>query len=382
MADDSDAQEKTQDPTAKRLEKALQDGQVLTSKELFVFATLFAGLFVYFSVVGTTEFWLRHWSGFFRFDLDEFKGEALRLSHEALFYVMFFGLSVGFPMLVVVFFTQAALTGRINFAPKAMNFKSHKLNPLQGIKNMVSMRSLVELFKSIAKVILLVGVTYYVMISYSSYLLTASDADLFKGFERVHKMFVGLFIGLLIVLAIIALLDVLWQRHQHIQKLRMSYQEVKDESKQTEGSPEVKSKIRRMQFASAVRSAQQLKALDDVPSATAVITNPTHFAVALKYKVGTQGAPTILAMGRGKIATDIIEIAQNEAVPIFQSPLLARALFFTGEIGAEIHEELFSAVAAVLAFIFRIANGENLEVPDIEVPEDLQFNETGERYNA
>ena len=382
MADDSDAQEKTQDPTAKRLEKALQDGQVLTSKELFVFATLFAGLFVYFSVVGTTEFWLRHWSGFFRFDLDEFKGEALRLSHEALFYVMFFGLSVGFPMLVVVFFTQAALTGRINFAPKAMNFKSHKLNPLQGIKNMVSMRSLVELFKSIAKVILLVGVTYYVMISYSSYLLTASDADLFKGFERVHKMFVGLFIGLLIVLAIIALLDVLWQRHQHIQKLRMSHQEVKDESKQTEGSPEVKAKIRRMQLASAVRSAQQLKALDDVPSATAVITNPTHFAVALKYKVGTQGAPTILAMGRGKMATDIIEIAQNGAVPIFQSPLLARALFFTGEIGAEIHEELFSAVAAVLAFIFRIANGENLEVPDIEVPEDLQFNETGERYNA
>ena len=244
------------------------------------------------------------------------------------------------------------------------------------------MKALVELLKSIAKVVFLVGVTYLAIIASISSLLTSSEADLLKGLERVHSIFIGLFIAMLIVLAIIALLDVLWQRHQYIQQLRMSRQDVKDEQKQTEGSPEVKAKIRRMQMTTAAQAAQQRQALEDVPSATAVITNPTHFAVALKYEVGARGAPTILAMGRGKMAADIIEIAQNGSVPIFQSPLLARALFFTGDIGAEIHEELFSAVAAVLAFVLRAANGEQLDTPDIEVPEDLQFSDTGVRYNA
>jgi len=382
MASESDSQEKTEDPTPKRLEKAMEEGQVLSSKELMVFTTLFAGLFIYFVAVNSSGFLLGHWKGFFQFDLGEFNGELVRLSYEAFIYIMTFGLAIGVPMIIVVLFTQGTTAGRINFAPKALNFKGSRINPLQGFKRMVSIKALVEMLKGIAKVIFLIGVTYLVISAAISALLTSSDANLLKGLERVHSTFIALFIALLLVLATIALLDVLFQRHQHIQQLRMSRQDVKDEHKQTEGSPEVKAKIRRMQMTNAARAAQQRKALDDVPSATAVITNPTHFAVALKYDVGARGAPTILAMGRGKMAADIIEIAQTESVPIFQSPLLARALFFTGEIGAEIHEELFSAVAAVLAFIFRIANGENLEVPDIEVPEDLQFNETGERYNA
>ena len=382
MASENDSQEKTEDPTQKRIEKALEEGQVLSSKELFVFATLFAGMFVYFATISASDFLLGRWGAFFRFDLGEFNGELTRLSYEALIYIMIIGLCVGLPMAIVVLFTQGVLAGRINFSPKAMNFKGSRINPLAGLKRMVSMKALVELLKSIAKVVFLVGVTYFAITSGISSLLTSSDADLINGLERVHYIFIGLFIAMLIVLAVIALLDVLWQRHQYIQQLRMSRQDVKDEHKQTEGSPEVKAKIRRMQMATAANAAQQRQALEDVPSATAVITNPTHFAVALKYEVGARGAPTILAMGRGKMAADIIEIAQNEAVPIFQSPLLARALFFTGEIGAEIHEELFSAVAAVLAFIFRAANGEKLDTPDIEVPEDLQFSETGVRYNA
>ena len=382
MASESGSQEKTEDPTPKRIEKALEEGQVLSSKELFVFATLFAGLFVYFAAVNVSGFLLGKWSGFFRFDLGEFNGELTRLSYEALIYVMLLGLCVGVPMLIVVLFTQGVLAGRINFSPKAMNFKGSRIDPLQGLKRMVSTKALVELLKSIAKVVFLVGVTYLAITVSISSLLTSSEADLLKGLERVHSIFIALFIAMLIVLAIIALLDVLWQRYQYIQQLRMSRQDVKDEQKQTEGSPEVKAKIRRMQMTTAARAAQQRKALDDVPSATAVITNPTHFAVALKYEVGARGAPIILAMGRGKMAADIIEIAQNGSVPIFQSPLLARALFFTGDIGAEIHEELFSAVAAVLAFILRAANGEKLDTPDIEVPEDLQFSETGVRYSA
>ena len=382
MASESDAQEKTEEPTQKRIEKALEDGQVLSSKELFVFSTLFAGLFVYFAAVSGSGLFLGHWSGFFRFDMSEFDTEATRLSYEAVNYIILYGLAIGVPMVIVVFFTQAALAGQINFAAKGMAFKGSKIDPLQGLKRMFSMKSLVELAKSIAKVVFLVGVTYLVISNSLSSLLTASDANLFNGLKRANSLFIALFIALLLVLAVIALLDVLWQRFEYLKKLKMSRQDVKDEHKQTEGSPEVKAKIRRMQMSTAAQAAEQRKALDDVPSATAVITNPTHFAVALKYEVGSKGAPVVLALGRGKLAKDIIEIAGSENVPIFQSPLLARALFFTGKIGEEIHEELFSAVAAVLAFIFRIANGEKLDAPEIELPDDLQFTETGAPYDA
>ncbi len=382
MASESDAQEKTEEPTPKRMEKALEEGQVLSSKELFVFSTLFAGLFVYFVAVNGASLMLGHWSGFFSFDLTEFDSEAIRLSYEAVVYILLYGLAIGVPMIIVVLFTQAALAGQINFAAKGMAFKGSKIDPLQGLKRMFSMKSLVELVKSIAKVVFLVGATYFVISNSLSSLLTASDADLFNGLDRANSLFIALFIAMLLVLAVIALLDVLWQRFEYLKKLKMSRQDVKDEHKQTEGSPEVKAKIRRMQMSTAAQAAEQRKALDDVPSATAVITNPTHFAVALKYEVGSKGAPVILALGRGKLAADIIEIASAEEVPIFQSPLLARALFFTGKIGGEIHEELFSAVAAVLAFIFRIANGEELDAPDIEIPDELQFTDTGASYSA
>ena len=238
---------------------------------------------------------------------------------------------------------------------------------------MFSVKSLVELVKSILKVVFLIGSAAFIINSQISTLLTASDSNLSHGVSRVHGLFISLFIALLIVLVIIALIDVIWQRHQHIEQLKMSLQDVKDEHKQTEGSPEVKAKIRRLQMASAAQAAKQRSALEDVPQATAIITNPTHFAVALKYDVGERGAPVILAMGRGKLA---------ESIAIFQSPFLARALFFTSNIGEEISEELFNAVAAVLAFIFRLANGEDVSAPEIDVPENLRFTETGALYDA
>ena len=157
----------------------------------------------------------------------------------------------------------------------------------------------------------------------------------------------------------------------------MSRQDQKDEYKQTEGSPEVKQKIRRMQMETAANSVKQREALDDVKEATAIITNPTHFAVALKYNVGDTGAPQVLAMGRGKIAEEIRYLAKENKVPIFQSPLLARALYYTSEIGKEISEQLYTAVAVALAYIYRVDKGEDLETPEIIVPKDLQFDENG-----
>jgi flagellar biosynthetic protein FlhB len=379
---EEDAQEKTEEPTAKRLEKASEDGTVLQSKDLMVFTTLFVGLLVYYGLLNVSNLMLGQWGAFFQFDLKEFKGESVRLSFEAVKYVVVWGMIIGIPLVIGILMTQVSLSGTINFAPKAMAFKGNRINPLNGLKRMFGPKALFELAKSVIKVVLLIGAAAAIIFVQMPILMTASHANLTNGLGRVHDVFIALFVTLLLVLAIIALLDVMYQRYTHLKQLKMSKQEVKDESKQTEGSPEVKGKIRRMQMESSQRASQQRQALEDVPSATAIITNPTHFAIALKYEVGERGAPIILAMGRGKMAADIIEIANNEAVPIFQSPLLARALFFTGNIGHEIHEELFSAVAAVLAFIFRIANGEELEAPDVEIPDDLKFTETGGPFNA
>ena len=181
----------------------------------------------------------------------------------------------------------------------------------------------------------------------------------------------------LIVLGVIAALDLAYAMHTHLQKLRMSRQDMKDEYKQTEGSPEVKSRIRRLQMEASRRASEQSAAVENVAEATAIITNPTHFAVALKYVPGETRAPIILAMGRGKMAERIIDKANEHDVTIFQSPLLARALYFTGDIGQEITDGVYTAVAAVLAYVFRLDRGETPEEPWVEIPNELQFDENG-----
>ena len=178
-------------------------------------------------------------------------------------------------------------------------------------------------------------------------------------------------------LFIIAVIDFAWQKHTHMQSLRMTIKEVKDDSKQSEGSPEVKAKIRRMQYQQSQDSARQREALDNVPNATAIITNPTHFAVALQYTNGQAGAPTVLAMGKGVLAQQIIERGADANVRTLRIPMLARALYFTSEIGGEISEALYNAIAIVLAYVFRVNNGETLEMPELTLPPEVRFDEFG-----
>ena len=320
---------------------------------------------------------LSNWSTLFRLDsvdkLDDLIAGKLMDSFWLLFQS---SMLVGVPIVIVNLFTQAAVGG-LNFAPKAMKFKGNRINPISGLKRMFSMKALVELGKSILKVVLLFGIATAIMFQFMPGVLSFPSRTLPKMLE-VMRYVIPLLIGaLLVVLAIIAAIDYFWQRHTHIKQLRMSRQDLKDEYKQTEGSPEVKAKIRRMQAETASRGAQQREALDDVANATAVITNPTHFAVALKYEVGDQAAPVILAMGRGIIAQQIIERAETAQVSVFRSPILARALYFTGDIGAEISQSLYNAVAVVLAYLYRLEKGEALQLPDVDVPEDMQFNEFG-----
>ena len=383
MAEQSqDGQEKTEEPSQRKLQKAREDGQVLSSKEMFVFTTLFAGLVMMFILPMFIQPAITRWSRMFHFerpnDLNKLIGEKF---FEMLELIILSGIIIGVPIMIIIIATQAAVGG-LNFAPKAMNFKGSRISPLAGLKRIFSVKGLVELVKSLLKVFLLFGVSGVVLYAHLPSLIQLTEQNLNSALASGLDMFPSLLRAMLVILAVIAAIDYFWQRHVHIKQLRMSKQEIKDEYKQTEGSPEVKAKIRRMQMETAQNAGRQQAALEDVPQATAIITNPTHFAVALKYEVGSSEAPKILAMGRGHMAQKIIETGKDSRVTVFRSPLLARALFFTGEIGAEISEQLYQAVAVVLAYLYRLDKGEMLEEPDVDLPGDMQFNETGQKLGA
>ena len=379
MAEESeDGQEKTEEPTSRKLEKAAEEGQVLSSKEMFVFTGIimmfgFVYLIPYFS-----QMLLSYWAMFFDWsDIVNDKKSILDILYYALRFIVTIIFFISIPIFLVVVLTQLAVGG-INFAPKAIQFKGKKINPIEGLKRMFSQKALAELVKAILKVLLLFGLTAVVVYERLDDMIQLTERELSQAVIVMGKSFPQLLFVLLVGLAIIAAIDYFWQRHIFIKGLRMTKQEIKDEFKQTEGSPEVKAKIRRKQMEASANAAKQASALDDVKDATAVITNPTHFAVALKYEVGSKGAPTILALGKGAMAKAIMERAEQANITLFRSPLLARALFFTGEIGQEISDKLYTAVAVALAYIYKIDRGEFASEPEIIVPEDMHFNEYGE----
>ena len=378
MAEENeDGQEKTEEPSQRKIEKAKEDGKVLSSKEMFVFTNISMGLVLMFAFFLVAKQYLFEWADLFVFDSDTKLDDLYSIkSNYALWYYLKVSLLFGTPIFLVTLGTQIAVGG-INFAPKAMSFKGSKLNPIKGFKNIISMKSLVELGKSILKVCLLMGTATYVIYLYLPTIIRISDGNLNSALDTLKKLFPLLLIASLIALATIAAIDYFWQRYQHIESLKMTRQEQKDEFKQTEGSPEVKQKIRQKQMEASMASAAQRKSVENVSEATAIITNPTHFAVALKYIVGEPGAPEVVAMGRGNIAQEIINRGKEKNITVYRSPLLARALFFTSEIGKEISEKLYNAVAVALAYIYKIDKGELVDEPQIDIPEDLRFNENG-----
>ena len=189
-------------------------------------------------------------------------------------------------------------------------------------------------------------------------------------------LLIGSLIGILFVVGIG---DYLYSRHSWMQKLRMSRQDLKDEQKDSDGSPEVKARMRRLQMAASQKASERAQAVDDVKDASVIITNPTHFAIALKYAPDVRDAPYILAMGKGPMALKIIDEGQKHEKSVVRSPLLARALFYTGEIGQDVSEQLFSAVASILAYVLQIERGLEADLPDPELPADLMYDEFGQR---
>ena len=377
--EDSGSQDKTEEPSARKLEKAAEDGQVLSSKEMFVFTTLIMGLMMLTSIPFFLREILSAWKLFFLFDLNFLENASPLIGIGKLIkQVIIITLLVGVPLILTILVTQMAVGG-INFAPKSFHFKANRINLFSGLKRIFSSKGLVELIKSLFKVGLLGGITYSVIYVNIIDVISLSERNLFDALASLLSNFPKLAISLLIVLGFIALIDFMWQKYQHIEKLKMTHKEVKDENKDTDGNPEVKQKIRRLQNEISNRASAQTAALENVKDASAIITNPTHFAVAIKYVVGEEGAPIILAMGRGMMAEKIIKLANDSNVTVFQSPLLARALYFTGEIGKEISENLYTAIASVLAYIFKIERGEDIDYPDFNIPDEMNFDEYGKK---
>ena len=373
-----DGQEKTEDPSQKRLDKAKEDGEVLSSKELQVFMTMSMGVALIYALYLFLPPRIGHWIAFFEFgSLDQLNSYIMTRMGDAMAIFIVISAIVGLPIMLTVLATQGALSGGINFAVKSMQFKGNRLNPLSGFKRMFSVNGLVELAKAVAKVLLLTAAFATVIWLILPVLLNLLSTNLTSA---LAESFSALMLSLgasLVVLAIIAGIDLAYAIHKHSKKLKMSPQELKDEHKQSEGSPEIKSRIRRLQMEASRRASEQGAAVEQARDATAIITNPTHFAVALKYIPGEMKAPVILAMGRGKIAERIIAKGEESEVTIFRSPLLARALYFTSEIGQEINDGVYTAVAAVLAYIFRLDRGETPPEPMFEIPSELQFDEFG-----
>ena len=373
-----DGQEKTEDPSQKRLDKAKEDGEVLSSKELQVFMTMSMGVALIYALYVFLPPRMGHWIAFFEFgDLNQLNSYIMSRIGDAMAIFIVISAIVGLPIMLTVLATQGALSGGINFAVKSMHFKGNRINPLSGFKRMFSINGLMELAKAVAKVLLLTAAFAMVIWLILPVLLNLLSTNLNSALSEAFSALMLALGASLIVLAIIAGIDVAYAIHKHTKKLKMSPQELKDEHKQSEGSPEVKSRIRRLQMEASRRASEQGAAVEQAGEATAIITNPTHFAVALKYVPGEMKAPVILAMGRGKIAERIIAKGEESNVTVFRSPLLARALYFTSEIGQEINDGVYTAVAAVLAYVFRVDRGEIPPEPMFEIPNELQFDEFG-----
>ncbi|MFP4571036.1 flagellar biosynthesis protein FlhB [Rhodosalinus sp.] len=379
MAEENeDGQEKTEEPTPRRLEKAREEGQVLSSKEVFVFVGMAAATLMLGAGLSYLPEVSSGWGGYLRFGGPErLDAQIAARAQAALEFCLYAGLLVGLPLMALTLLAQAAIGGGITFAAKAMQPKASKLNPLKGLQRMVSMKALVELAKAVLKVSLLIGaglVTLIPALPRLDTLVFASVAEAMDVFGGVTVRVLGtLCAGLLAIAAV----DLAWQIHSHFKKLRMTRQEVRDEHKQTEGSPEVKGQIRRRQMEASRKGAQRRRALDDVPSATSIVTNPTHFAVAMRYVPGETDAPVVVAVGDGALAHRIVEIGGRAGVPVLHVPLLARALYFTAEIGQSIPEDLYAAVAVIEAHVQRLDHGLDAELPHVELPPSMRFDEHG-----
>ena len=375
MAEQDSSQEKTEEPTPRRLQKARDEGQVPRSKELGTTMVLVmgaAGLLMFGPFMSERIAAMAKHS--FSFDRDTAFDTGMMTSYlDASALEAAIALAPWLVVVLIAAFAGPLLVGGWLFSGKAITPKLDRLNPLSGLKRMFSANSLVELFKAWAKVLVVGTVAWLTLLFFFQDAMRIQYESTESAIDHAITIIIWSVLALCASTALIAIVDVPWQIYSFTKKMRMSMQEIKDEYKETEGKPEVKSKVRQLQ-----REVAQRRMMADVPEADVVITNPTHYSVALRYDAGASAAPVLLAKGSDRVALKIREIAKENNVPQIQAPPLARALYTHTKVGDEIPEGLYVAVAQVLAYIYQMdqfAKGKGPKPerkPDMPIPRDLR----------
>lgn len=376
MADDSD-QEKTEEPTAKREEDARKKGDIARSKELNTVAVL---------MMGSMMIWMtgdRILKGMWTVMENAFTIERKHM-YDPLQMVVNLQMAMQDAVAFVAPFLAAMMVAALaapismggwSFSAEALTPKASKMDPIAGFKRMFAVRSLIELIKSLLKFGLVMGVMALLADIYLPEFIALSQLTLEAALIRASDVMTMSFVLLCTSLLLVVVIDVPFSIWEYKKKLKMTLQEVKDEMKQTEGRPEVKSKIRQLQ-----QEMSQGRMLEAVQQADVIVTNPTHFAVALKYEDGGKGAPIVVAKGADLMAAQIRNIANGHGITFVSAPPLARALFYTTEIDQEVPKGLYLAVAQVLAYVYqlRIATEKRWKKP--EAPSNISIPDEYKKY--
>lgn len=351
MSDAQDDSQKTEEPTSRKLSQARAKGQIVQSKEVsnlaslagmtFVVAAIapFMALYLYRSLAGLIEH-----AAVVRIDaastgeiLFDLTLDALIALSPALGLFMVLGLAAGLGQSGFLLTTEPIVP------------KLEKLSPLAGVKRLVSLKSIVEFIKGILKLSIVAAIAYTLVSPEMDRAEALLDMDVIDVLREIQTLVVRLMIGVLAFMFVVAVSDYVYQRFEYMKQMRMSRQEIRDEHKQSEGDPQVKARLRQIRVDRARR-----RMMAAVPKADVVVTNPTHFAVALQYDTEVMAAPTVVAKGADAVAFRIREVAQASGVPIVENPPLARALFASVEIDQQIPETHFKAVAQVISYVYRL----------------------------
>lgn len=372
------AQERTEQATPKRLQEARERGQVPRSRELTTMAVLLisaAGMMLLGD--GIVRQNLRTMELSFAVPRAELMDPATMLLklQQAIFEST--GALMPFFVLVVAaaLLAPMALSGW-SFSSKAIAFKWDKLDPIKGMGRIFAVRGLVELVKALAKFCVVLAVAILILMGNAEALLGLGGEDVNPAIADAGTLLLHAFLILSGAMIVIAAIDVPFQIWDHNKQLRMTRQEIKDEFRQTDGSPEMKRRIREIQHEQSRR-----RMMDAVPKADVVITNPTHYAVALRYDQARMSAPVVVAKGKDLVATEIRNMALRHKVPILSAPPLARAIFYSTRLDQEIPSGLFLAVAQILAYAYQLRRrprrgaGADKEFNDLPIPDDLRRDE-------
>lgn len=382
MAENEEGQERTEQATPRRLQKAKEKGQVARSRELTTMGVLMVASAGLISLGG----------GMLE-DLSRIMERGFTLSRaqimdDRVVFSMFnemlldgvLALVPFFALVMVAALLAPMLLGGWSFAVSAFAFKWEKLDPIKGLKRVFSMRGLMELAKALAKFILVAGVGIALIWTQLDSFLGLGQQPVVPALQDAGWLLGRSILILSSTLILIAAVDVPFQLWDHAKQLRMTRQELKDEYKETEGKPEVKSRIRELQ-----QEVAQRRMMEEVPKADVIVTNPTHFSVALRYDQENMAAPIVVAKGADLVAMRIRQVGEENGVPLVSVPLLARALYFHTDLEQEIPAQLYLAVAQVLAYVFQLKSYSNNgglkpEVPPVDgmdVPEEYRVDPRG-----